>query len=216
VKLAAVVPTMNEQETIGALVRTLNRWCDLVIVSDDSDDATSLHALNEGAKVVDPPPGLGPAYLAAWAQIDPSWWVLHVDAGGSHPDQSIARVVNYARGGNADLYIGSRFVEGASHQGKVTRKYTSKAAGFACSLASGLDIRDWTSGLRIYSPRARAMLAQHPFRTSGHAWQMEALAQIVDRRWRVEEVPIDYHPSRSNLNAHRIGEAFQVWMTLWA
>lgn len=206
-----VIPTRDEQDTIGALVKSLATMGP-VVVSDDSDDSTSLFAASEGATVVDALPGLGPAYLEAWKKIGHFEYVVHVDAGESHPISSIRNVAlaGHPRRG-ADIVIGSRFMPGGSHAGSATRNYTSRVAATAMNLVTPYRFTDWTSGLRRYSPRVREYLASLDYETVGHAWQIESLYRAAEHGFVIDEVPITYHPSGSSLNRKRVIEAFKLW-----
>lgn len=210
--IGAVVPTRNEQDSIETLVSHLLLICDEVFVADDSDDMTSMVALSAGAHVVDPPPGIGPAYLEAWKKIPDDWHVVHVDAGGSHPIESVQRVVRAAP--TADLIVGSRFMSGGSHAGSVARSFTSRMAAAALNLVTPCRYTDWTSGLRSYSPRARAYLASLDYETTGHAWQLESLYRASEHGFTVREVPINYTMGRSSLSGPRVEEAFKYWWSL--
>jgi hypothetical protein len=156
-----------------------------------------------------PVPGLGPAYLDAWAHIEPDWLALHVDVG--HAPDAARDVLDEAVESGADLVIGSRLCVGGSHQGSWKRRAMSVAAAKLCNAVSFYEHTDWTSGLRAYSPKARRVLSRHDFQCEGHAWQMEALWVARQNGLRVKEVPIDYVCGNSSLNAARVREAVGLW-----
>jgi dolichol-phosphate mannosyltransferase len=214
--LAAVVPTIDEAETIGDLARALDKMCDAVVVSDASDGPeTCLEAQRAGAWIYRThQPGLGHAYQRAWEMgARPDWHVVHIDAGGSHNAADVYPMIELAEKG-FDVVIGSRFCPGGHHHGPWKRRITSRLASGALNFISLCDYSDWTSGFRLYSPRARAVLAAHEFTTTGHAWQIESLWTLIHAGMRIVEHPITYRSSRSQLSAARIQEAAALYWRL--
>ena len=218
--VAAVIPTIDEADTIGDLVRSLDKVCDRVIVADGSDNGdTATEAFQAGAVPIDGLGGLGPAYKRAWGVVPTSrpWAVVHIDAGGSHDPADLYPMLELAEEG-FDVVIGSRFCPLGEHHGKWRRRFTSKLASFALNwIYPSTTIHDWTSGYRVYSPKARAILAAHTFTTTGHAWQIEALSVLIAHGCRIVETPIIYRSSVSHLSAGRVKEAARLfWRMAWA
>ncbi len=209
--IVAVVPTMNEEDTVASLVFALRGYVDRVVVSNYSTDNTAFEASEAGADVVDASPGLGAAYLEAWDEIDPQAFVVHVDAGGSHELAAIPHMIDQQSGTSADLIVGTRFGYGGTHNGNLWRKWTSRAAAAACNRKSPVKVSDWTSGFRLYSPRARAAISWKGCCSNGHAWQIESLNTVIREGLIVREVPINYVAGRSSLNRDRVREAYDVW-----
>ncbi len=206
--VGAVVPTKDESETVGGLVTDLLKFCDSVVVADDSDDDTAKRAQSVGALVVRASGGLDEAYWFGMQALPQDWWTLTIDAGGSHDPWEARSLVDHA---TADVTIGSRFCYGADYLGRPNRRRLSKVAARMMNVATGWDIKDWTSGLRVYSPKARAILAEHQFRTKGHAWQIESLWALKSAGLSVVEVPITYTAGRSHMDAERAREALGLW-----
>lgn len=141
--------------------------------------------------------------------------VLHIDAGGSHDPADVGPMIELAEEG-FDVVIGSRFCPLGEHHGPWRRRVTSQIAACALNLISLRNICDWTSGYRLYSPRARAVLAEHTFTTTGHAWQIESLWVLLQHGMRVIEQPIVYRSSVSHLSSGRVKEAAKLyWRLAW-
>lgn len=80
--LSVVIPTLEEEESVGPLVRRLAEEVDEVVVSDGgSSDRTIEHARRAGARVVVGPPGRGPQLDRG---VDSArgtvLWFVHADA----------------------------------------------------------------------------------------------------------------------------------------
>lgn len=213
--IAAIVPTRNEQDTITDLVAGLYGFCDMVVVADDSTGfGTATAAYEAQATLADAGEGLAGAYRSGWELVPSDWWVVHVDAGGSHQLNDVERIVRSTRVTDAHIVIGSRFTKHGHHYGPLRRKVTSRIASVACNLVSRDACKDWTSGLRAYSPEARKSLTDLTFTTSGHAWQIESLNQLFRAGFSAVELPISYYPSGSQLSGARVREAFRYWRTM--
>ena len=215
--LGVVVPTKNEADTIGPLVKELDKIADKIVVSNagESTDRGDEVAFSAGAEVINcRQPGLGYAYWTAWGRIPDDWYVGHIDAGGSHDPQDLVDMVDIAAWNGYDLVIGDRFGLGGEHHGTWRRRVSSQLAAWMMNLISQAHFNDWTSGLRIYSPRAREVLSQHTFTTEGHAWQIESLWVCRQAGLKICEVPIVYRPSTSHLSAKRVREAIGLWWRL--
>jgi glycosyltransferase involved in cell wall biosynthesis len=212
--VAAIVPTMNEAETIGELCDHLLRFCDGVIVADDSIDQTAYLAREAGALTLHSGHGLAGAYHAADLRVPLDWHVLHMDAGGSHRFMDAVDLVDVSALRDDDVVIGSRFVEHAKYVGNPRRKRLSKFAARMMNVVTHQRIRDWTSGFRVYSPRARDLIRSHDFYAQGHAWQIESLWECVKNGCSIHEHPVSYIAGRSHFNRERAREAVSLWATI--
>lgn len=114
-KVATVIPALNEEGSIGPVVRELlDRGVSRVIVADNgSSDATARVATRAGALVVsEPRQGYGRACLAALRALDETEpgtdTVLFVDGDGADELACIPDLLEPIAGGRADLVIGRR------------------------------------------------------------------------------------------------------------
>lgn len=205
----ALVTTLNEADTIGPLVSVLKEMCDRVVVVDDarSTDGTEAvaHAFGADTYVDIEARGIGPALLLGLAHLRGSR-VAVIDAGGSHDPYDIPFMAHYT----TDVVIGSRFVPGAHYTGRPARSLASRAYARACNRRTGAEIRDWTSGFRLYSPKAvNAILEARP-RERMHAFQPAALAACLRAGCSVAEQPIRYRAGRSSMNRKVAWEAVKT------
>src|SRR5271155_1353450 len=108
--IAVIIPPLNEEASIGAVVRAVPR--DLVgrvIVADSgSTDATAAQARNAGADVVDVGRGYGRACLAAAEAARDADILVYMDGDGADDPGSIAAPVAPVPARAFDFVIGSR------------------------------------------------------------------------------------------------------------
>ncbi len=156
--LSLVVPTYNERDRLGDLVRAMfDAYAaarvsgELVVVDDNSPDGTGaladrlageypIQVLHRAGKL-----GLGTAVIEGFnTATAPVVGVLDADL--SHPPAIIPRMFAVMHHYRADLVIGSRYIPGGGTRNwEMSRLLMSK---FACLLARGLTpVRDATSGL---------------------------------------------------------------------
>lgn len=213
----AVVTTLNEQQSIGFLVRQLREMgLRVVVVDDASDDDTVYNAQHAGAHVIAHVlrTGIGPSLVEGWryAMEEQAAHVVQLDAGGSHLPGHIPHMIHRLRW--ADIVIGSRFIQGAMYSGNVRRAVMSRIAAAACNVKqfhSLHGISDWTSGYRAFRPEALRRLAPIHYSATMHGWQIEVLQAALMMGLRIGEAPISYLAGRSSFNGYIAREAFSVW-----
>lgn len=108
---AAVIPALNEEATIAAVVRGLHAVADAIVVDDGSRDATSTLAREAGAEVVRHPVNRGydaalESGFARAAQLGYEY-VITIDADGQHDPRALGQVCALLQQGAA-LVVGVR------------------------------------------------------------------------------------------------------------
>ncbi len=110
-RLAIVIPALNEEGSIGAVVRNCRSYGLPIVVDDGSVDRTGEVSKAEGAEVVRHPSNKG--YDAALssgfrraAELDCEF-VITIDADGQHDPQIIQKFLDLLNGG-ADIVVGIR------------------------------------------------------------------------------------------------------------
>lgn len=155
-QLAIVIPARNEALSVAqvvARVRAAAADAMIIVVDDASTDDTAPLARAAAATVLSLPVQLG-----AWGATQTGLRfairhgaraVLTMDADGQHHADSIAALLAAQQRSNADLVIGSA-PERLSRPKRLARLYFR--------LIAGLQVRDFTSGFRLYSARAARLL----------------------------------------------------------
>ncbi len=202
-KVIAAIPCHNEESYIGDVVDGSLRHADAVIVVDDgSTDGTARGAETGGASVVRHPKNQGPgaavatcflAALEAGAGV-----VVTLDGDGQHNPDEIPLLSAPILEGQADIAIGSRFLDGGCAVplyrrfgiGVITWLYNAGARG---------RLRDSQSCFRAYS---RRLLEEIPLTETGFGFSVEILIEARRRGYRIVEVPIScvYHQDSHSLN----------------
>ena len=109
-RVAVVIPTLNEAESIAAVISALPRHLvEQIIVADGgSTDGTPQIARGAGAEVIAVGPGYGRACLAGAQAAGDASVLVFMDGDGADDPSAIEGMVSALRSGNYDFVIGSR------------------------------------------------------------------------------------------------------------
>src|SRR5919197_1343831 len=148
--VVVVIPTLDEEQSIADVVRSLPRAIvSRVIVADGgSRDATVARAQAAGAEVIDAGPGYGRACLAATMAAEDADIVVFMDGDGADDADSIGRLVEPIRSGRYDFVIASR-ARGNREPGSIAwhQLAAGRLAGWAMRLFFGVrDTEKWAFG----------------------------------------------------------------------
>ena len=204
-KLAIVIPTYNEAETIPSLIselfekiKQLVEKLDILIIDDSSPDGTADIVRELGTKyekitVIQRPKkmGLGAAYKEGFRyvleKLD-SELVLQMDADHSHQPSEIPNMLEKIK--NFDFLIASRHVEGSDVVGwGIGRKATHSIAGAIARICAKIEIKDSTSGFRMFKKKTLEKVNFNKIRSDGFAFQIEVLHQLKQLGMKGLEVP---------------------------
>ena len=193
-ELAVVIPALNEQANLELLLPALRDTLDelgvpheIVVVDGGSQDGTILVAGRRGALVVSQQePGYGAALLAGFGATTAAY-IVTMDADLSHRPVFLQEFWKHRR--EAELLIASRYVPGGRADMGRVRRLMSRILNRTYRRLLSLNIRDLSSGFRMYRRDALNGLTLV-------ARDFDALEEILVRvhaqGWRIREVPFHY------------------------
>ena len=200
-----VLPTYNEAENIGPLVRAAlpaleatGRPHRVLIVDDGSPDGTGQRADRlagefEQVEVLHRPrkEGLGRAYLAGFAVAleRGADLVMEMDSDFSHDPNDIPRLI--AASDAADLVLGSRYTPGGgiTDWGLIRRLLSRGGSAYARWLL-GVPVRDLTGGFKCFNRRVLEGIDLTDVHADGYGFQIEVTYRAIKAGFTVTEVPI--------------------------
>ncbi len=187
-----VIPAKNEAATIGPLIAELIRsgYQDLVVVDDGSTDQTARLALAAGSTILSHPINLGSGAATQtgieYALQQGADFVLTMDADGQHAVEDVADLITSIQNSNADVVIGSRFLE-LTEKVPFSRRTYNRIANYLTWLVTGILVNDSQSGMKIM----RASFAKKvSFHFSGFEFCTELFHIIQREGASFLEVPI--------------------------
>ena len=200
-KAVVCLPTYNERENLERIVLALaDKGVSVLVIDDNSPDGTGeladrLAAEHDYVEVLHRPrkEGLGPAYLAGFRRAlgEGAELVLEMDADFSHDPQDVPRLV--AAAADADLVLGSRYVEGGAvgNWGRV-RRFVSSGGSWYARVLLGVRVRDMTCGFRCYRRTVLETLDLDAIASQGYVFQIESTYRTLRAGFRVVEIPITF------------------------
>jgi dolichol-phosphate mannosyltransferase len=156
VPVSVILPTYNEREALEKLYPTLapvvaQLGGEVIVVDDGSPDGTAAfaHTLGQDSvrcTVIERPGvrGLASAVLAGAAKAEGEVLVV-MDADGSHPPSVVPALVDAVATGEAELALGSRWVDGGRAPGLGTRRWVESTLA-RCLARPLTSVRDPMSG----------------------------------------------------------------------
>ena len=196
-----VLPTYCEAENIAGVVaaaRVALPQARILVVDDASPDGTGRIAEElDGVEVLHRPAklGLGQAYVAGFSHAleQGATHVFEMDADFSHDPADLPRLL----GADADLALGSRYVDGGGVENwHPARRAVSRAGCWYASTVLRSPVRDLTGGFKCFTAEALEAIDYRTVRSQGYAFQVELTHRALRSGLRVVEVPIVFHERR--------------------
>jgi glycosyltransferase involved in cell wall biosynthesis len=156
----AIVPALNEGETIASVVEEIRRFdpdFEIVVVDDGSRDETAERALEAGAKLLRLPLnlGIGGAMQAGYVYALEGGFdvAVQVDGDGQHDPGELGRLLDPILDGRADMVIGTRFAAERTYRPPIGRSLGIRLFAAIVSLRVRQRMTDTTSGFRAVNRR---------------------------------------------------------------
>lgn len=202
-KYLVVLPTYNELESLPVVLERLfahNPKVSVLIVDDASPDGTGeladrmakadarIQVLHRDAKN-----GLGAAYIAGFRLgLSQGFdYLIEMDADGSHRSQDLAKLIQASA--KADLVIGSRWVRGGAVENWAWHRVAlSRLGNLYARTLLGTNIRDMTSGFRVFRSDLVAKLIETEVASAGYSFQIEMAWRASKAGAAITEVPITF------------------------
>ena len=153
-RLVAVVPAWNEEGAIAAVIKEIGgvgEDIEVVVVDDASTDDTADVAARNGATVLRLPfnVGIGGAVQTGFRYALAHGYerAVRLDGDGQHDASQIPKILAPLEAGDADLVIGSRFVDpGGAYRPPFARRLGIRIFARLVSTLGGERVTDTTSG----------------------------------------------------------------------
>lgn len=189
--IVAGIPAFNEEKTIGKVVLLTQKYVDKVIVCDDgSTDFTADIAEKLGALVIRHQKnlGYGAAIQSLFQEAEKlnADVLLTLDGDGQHSPEQIPRMLKPLQSGEADIVIGSRFLNAEKNEIPTYRRFGVKLITKMSNGNNNNKISDAQSGLRAYTRNAIQRLE---LLENGMGISAEILRKAHDKNLKIVEVP---------------------------
>lgn len=195
-RIAVIIPALNEEKAIGAVVAGAlragaGRIAQCIVVDNGSTDFTAARAFAAGAQIItEPERGYGAACLAGMAALAPGIEiVVFLDGDGSDSPEDFGAITAPLLAGQADLVIGSRLL-GTIESGAMTlpQRFGNWLAPLLIRVFWGVRFTD-LGPFRAISRRALEGLAMQD---RDFGWTVEMQIKAARQGLRCLERPVRY------------------------
>ena len=209
-----VIPAYNEEERIGSVIQGIKEYlpsAHVLVVDDGSGDRTRRQATEAGAKVLSHPFNLG--YGAAlqtgyrYALKKNYEEIVQMDGDGQHDPSFITHLLAIIRKGEADIAIGSRFLqapalvsEGRPYRPPLMRLLGMWIFGIITSLVTRQKITDPTSGYQAMNRRVLEWASSDQFPYDYP--DADVIIMLHRAGFRIREVAVQMFENRDKKSMH--------------
>lgn len=192
--VSVVIPALNEEEPIAAVVRECQSTKiprEVIVVDNGSTDATAERAREAGALIVsEPRPGYGRACAAGIRAVSPnSKIIVFLDGDGSDCPEFMSQLVDPIAAGSFDFVIGSR-TRGKREPGSMNfqQVFAGRFAGWLMRLLYGVRYSDMSPFRAI----RHDSLERLSMREETYGWNLEMQMKAARLGLRILEVPVNH------------------------
>ena len=221
VSLSVIVPVYNEAPSIASLIQrvTLVPYCkQIIVINDGSSDSTAdvLQAWAGSADVLvlNHAVNRGKSYaIRTGLAVARGQFVIIQDADLEYDPSDYPAVVEPLIRGDADLVLGSRYMNGDHCGAKWSFRAGVGALNLAVSLLYGIRLTDEATCYKaIHTETLRRMDLQ----CERFEFCPEVIAKACRMGLRIKEVPISYHPRTAQEGKKiRLRDGISALRTLW-
>jgi glycosyltransferase involved in cell wall biosynthesis len=188
-----VIPALDEEESLGYVLEAVDMdlLSEIILVDGGSSDRTIDIAREYGARVVqEPRRGYGRACATGVAHAQGEI-VIFLDADGADDPSQIPNLITPIIKEGVDMVLGSRLA-GNIYPGAMPwhQKFGNQLSAGLIRLIYGLPISD----LSPFRSVLRSKLLELDMQEMTYGWPTEMITKSARKGWRIQEVPVDYHP----------------------
>lgn len=204
-KILVIIPAYNEEDNIVTVVENIKATMpdgDCIVVNDGSTDHTLDICRQKGIAVLNLPInlGIGGAVQLGYIYANRNGYdvAVQVDGDGQHDPRYLKHLIAQIARGDADLVIGSRFIEKQGFQSTFLRRLGIKFFHKLLRLCCGTNIIDTTSGFRACNKAVIDYFATH---YPEDYPEPESIMTLKREGFRISEVPVVMAPRRGGISS---------------
>lgn len=220
-----IIPTYNEKENIEDIIRAVfsqEKEFHILVVDDNSPDGTSeiiKNLQNEFTEnlfleVRTGKNGLGTAYIHGfkYALTKNYEYIIEMDADFSHNPKDLVRLYNECVQNNADVSVGSRYVNNKINviNWDFKRVFLSYFASKYVRFITRIPVYDTTAGFVCWNRKVLQTIDLENIKFVGYAFQIEMKFKAWQHNFKISEISIiftDRTKGESKISSGIIKEA---------
>ncbi len=195
--ISVVVPVFNEEPTVGNVIERLKAVLqktglnhEIIVVDDSSIDNSVEVAKRHQVLVYKLKRHMGKGYAlrVGFARVTGDL-VVTIDSDGSHRPEELPRLLKPLLSGEADLVIGSRFMNAHTFYAKRINAAGNRLFNLLIHFLIQSPITDSQSGYRVMT---RQVLQRMKLWSVEYEIESEMLVKTAKSNFRIKEVPISF------------------------
>ena len=191
-KVSIVIPTMNEENSIGETLDRIPRdfaELDIMIVDTNSKDRTREIAVSKGARVVEEPRrGYGRAYKTGFAAAKGDV-IVTLDGDTTYPPEIIPKLVSTLEKENLDFITTDRLTRMEEGAMNTTHKVGNKVLVITMNILFRMKLKDSQSGMWCFR---KSILPKLELTSNEMALSEEIKVEAWRKGFQCKEIPIKY------------------------
>lgn len=193
-KILVIIPAYNEQDNIQNVLKDLKEHApdmDYLVINDCSKDST-LSILEKGNfNYIDLPVnvGIGGGVQTGYLYANKNNYdiAIQMDGDGQHNAQYLNTLIKPITEGNANMVIGSRYINKEGFQSSFMRRLGIKFLSRLIRICTGAKILDVTSGFRAVDKKMIALFAKE---YADDYPEPESIVVAANKSAQITEVPV--------------------------
>lgn len=216
-KISVIIPTMNEEESIGHVIdeirEALKKWDHEVLVVDTkSTDRTREIARSKGAKVIDEPRrGYGRAYKTGFEHADGDI-IATLDADMTYPAEKIPQMAIMIEKEGYEFISTDRLSNINPEAMGSMHRFGNWVLKTTANLLFNIDLNDSQSGMWVFRSKALRHLS---LTSDGMPLSEEIKIEAIKKGLQFDEVPIDYRPRKGEAKIRSGKDGLKNWIFLF-
>lgn len=207
-----IIPAYNESASIVNTVNDINKNApdfDYVVINDHSKDNTLQVCKDAGLNVIDLPLnlGIGGAVQTGYLYACQNGYDIAVqfDGDGQHDAKYLNEMAETLVKEQADMVIGSRFIEKEGFQSSFTRRLGIRYFTFLIKILTGQKITDPTSGYRMCNRKIIELFAGNYPKDYP---EPETTTWILRKKLKVLEIPVIMRAREEGVSSISLKKSF--------
>ena len=217
-KVSVIIPTMNEEESIGEVMDAVNNALkgmdyEVLVVDTNSKDRTREIASEKGAHVIDEPRrGYGRAYKTGFEKANGDY-IVTLDADCTYPAEAIPDLLAALEKENLDFISCERMTRMEKGAMTIGHRFGNWVLKTTMNILFRMRFKDSQTGMWVFR---RKILPTLHLTSDGMALSEEIKIEAHARGFRIEERPIVYRPRKGEVKLNSWGDGtanlkFLLW-----
>lgn len=215
-KVVVIIPTLNEEKTIGKVVRDFRKELprtNIIVFDGNSKDRTREMAKKAGAKVMlQKTKGKGNAIQEIFSEIKVDIYIM-VDGDDTYPASDVHKLIKPVLRKEADMTIGNRIDQREKGSLSLLHLFGNRIITSTLNRAFNVKLRDVLSGYRVISRKVAEDLI---LVSKGFEIETELTIKTLVEDYRIKEIPVRYRarPRGSEAKLKSFNDGYLIIYTI--